>query len=81
MKFFGREETRDGMWAWTTLDIDEDIMHPVERLSRRLGEIAEAKGKFVAIWHALNRRLYPLPIRRGLFIDNERHYRESMKTL
>lgn len=38
------------MWAWTTLNIDEDIMHPVERLSRRLAgaEIAEAKGKFLA---------------------------------
>lgn len=40
------------LWAWTTLDIDEDIMHPVERLplSQTLGgaEITKAKGKFVA---------------------------------
>jgi len=51
LKFFKREyEARDELWAWTTLDIDEDIMHPVERLPRRLEgvEIAEAEGKFVA---------------------------------
>lgn len=41
---------RDELWAWTTLDIDENIMHPVERLSHRLKEEQESRKRKANSW-------------------------------
>lgn len=61
------------VWAWTTLDIDEDIMHPVERPPRRSRRCRNRGGERQIRGYTRSIGLYPLrlSIRCGFFTDKQ----------